>query len=120
MMANNIASRVELADALLRPDEPGRSPARPFRRVIAEAGNDVALVARHIRTPRPTVTPAELSRVTAEVLIVLGTRDDVGPATDLQAAIGRSTVVRPEGLGHHATLSDPRSHDAVRAFLERD
>jgi pimeloyl-ACP methyl ester carboxylesterase len=120
MMANNIAPRLALADSLLAPDRPGRSAARPFRRVVAEAGNDLNLVVSHMRTPRPTVTDGELAAIAADVLIVVGTADDVGPADRLQAAIASCTVIRPEGLGHHPTLSDPRTADAVRAFLGRE
>jgi pimeloyl-ACP methyl ester carboxylesterase len=120
MMANNIGPRLELADSLLAPDGPGRSAARPFRRIVAEAGNDLNLVVSHLRTPRPTVTDSELAAIAAPVLIVVGGADEVGPADRLQAMIPVCTVTRPEGLGHHATLSDPRSLEAVRAFLGQE
>ncbi|WP_236792022.1 alpha/beta fold hydrolase [Amycolatopsis sp. GM8] len=109
--------RLRLADAIEATDPPGDVHTRVFRRMIAAAGNDPAAVAAYLRAVPGPVPAAELRRITAPALVVIGDRDPAGPADRFVAALPDACGVTLRGVDHFATTSDVSCLDAVLKFL---
>lgn len=89
-----------------------------FAQYAHRPGNDpVALAAIFKRAPRVAITPAELTSVTCETLIVLGDRDFAGPADELMAALPNARLVTLRKCDHFATTEHFSAIDAVLGFL---
>jgi pimeloyl-ACP methyl ester carboxylesterase len=91
-------------------------PAQLFWRLARSAGNDPAVLARFLR--RPTHALDGLERITCPVLVVIGERDQFGPADELVAALPSARLVTLRGTDHFTTTSDYRCLDAVLGFLD--
>jgi pimeloyl-ACP methyl ester carboxylesterase len=91
-------------------------PAQLFWRLARSAGNDPAVLARFLR--RPTHALDGLDRITCPVLVVIGERDQFGPADQLVAALPSARLVTLRGTDHFTTTSDYRCLDAVLGFLD--
>jgi pimeloyl-ACP methyl ester carboxylesterase len=108
-----------LADAFDRALAEGTEPEPPaqlFWRLARSAGNDPAVLATFLR--RPTFALEGLERVTCPVLVVIGERDQFGPADALVAALPSARLVTLRGTDHFTTTSDYRCLDAVLGFLD--
>ena len=62
-------------------------------------------------------TPADLARVAAHVLVVLGDQDPAGPGDGLVAALPDARPVTLRGVDHFGTPADVRCMQAVLGFL---
>jgi pimeloyl-ACP methyl ester carboxylesterase len=108
-----------MADAFDRALADGTEPEPPaqlFWRLARSAGNDPAVLARFLR--RPTRALDGLDRITCPVLVVIGERDQFGPADELVAALPSARLVTLRGTDHFTTTSDYRCLDAVLGFLD--
>ncbi|TQM11176.1 alpha/beta fold hydrolase [Pseudonocardia kunmingensis] len=106
-----------LADMIDAREEPDDVHGRLFRRMAATAGNDPAAVAAYLRAAPGAVPPAEVERITAPTLVVVGDRDPAAPADRLAAVLPDSQSVVLRGVDHFATTGDIRCLDAVVTFL---
>lgn len=101
------------------PDAIDDPRARGFREFAEEQGNDLAALAAYQRAPRGAVGD-DLADVSAAVLVVNGSEDDVGdPRTIADAIPGAEAAVVPD-RDHLSTVGDRRYKDEVLAFLERE
>jgi pimeloyl-ACP methyl ester carboxylesterase len=91
-------------------------PAQLFWRLARSAGNDPAVLAKFLR--RPTHALDGLDRITCPVLVVIGERDQFGPADALVAALPAARLVTLRGTDHFTTTSDYRCLEAVLGFLD--
>jgi len=108
-----------MADAFDRALADGIEPEPPtqlFWRLARSAGNDPAVLAKFLR--RPTFALDGLDRITCPVLVVIGERDQFGPADELVAALPSARLVTLRGTDHFTTTSDYRCLDAVLGFLD--
>jgi len=103
-------------DAALTDGTEPEPPAQLFWRLARSAGNDPAVLARFLR--RPTHALDGLDRITCPVLVVIGERDQFGPADELVAALPSARLVTLRGTDHFTTTSDYRCLDAVLGFLD--
>ncbi len=106
-----------LAAALDASEEPEDVRARLFRRLAKSAGNDPKALSAFLRRPRLPLTDEQLSRLHCPILIVLGDRDEAGPADRLMAALPSASSVMLAGVDHFATPSDFGAIDATIKFL---
>lgn len=97
-----------------RGEDPG---LRMLARILRSAGNDRQKVAAFARAVPPPPAAEALRAIEASVLIVLGDKDDVGPADMLLANLPMARLARLPGTGHYKTPSDPRAFEAVSRFL---
>ena len=102
------------AQVLLRlaADQPGT-----FRRLADGPGNDRAALIAFLRRPQRPLTPADLARITTQVLVVLGDQDPAGPGDGLVAALPDARLVTLRGVDHFGTPADVRCMQAVLGFL---
>lgn len=107
-----------LAAALESDEEPPPGTfALIIRRLTESAGNDRHAVAAFVRARHDRVTLADLARITAPALLVLGDRDFAGPADELRAALPGAELVTLRGVDHFATPSAYACIDSVLRFL---
>jgi pimeloyl-ACP methyl ester carboxylesterase len=107
-----------LADAFAAGSEPKPGMARLFWRLAHSAGNDPAALAAFLRRPPRGLDATALGHIACPVLVVIGDRDNGGPADGLVAALPAARLVTLQGTDHFATTSDYRCMDAVLNFLE--
>lgn len=107
--------------AAMRARDPSKieDPMIQSFRVFADTtGNDLEALAACAEAPREPLTPERLAGIRNPVLVLAASHDelagDPGPLAD--AIPGAKKVVIP-GTTHHSVLADPRSQDAVFAFL---
>jgi pimeloyl-ACP methyl ester carboxylesterase len=109
-----------LAAALDADDEPPPGTfALIIRRLTQSAGNDRHAVAAFVRARHGRVMLADVARITAPTLLVLGDQDFAGPADALRAALPRAELVTLRGVDHFATPSNYGCIDAVLRFIDR-
>jgi pimeloyl-ACP methyl ester carboxylesterase len=102
--------------ALTGEPDPENVTGMVFRRLAD--GLD-ALIA-FLRRPQRPLTPADLARVAAQVLVVLGDQDPAGtltPGDGLVAALPDARLVTLRGVDHFGTPADVRCMQAVLGFL---
>jgi len=101
----------------------GRAPeddtfARMFAHYGNSPGNDLlALTAIMKRPPSEPVTEEQLSRITNEVLVVIGDADFAGPATKLADAFPNAKLTVLRNTDHFATPESFSFIDAILDFL---
>jgi pimeloyl-ACP methyl ester carboxylesterase len=88
-----------------------------FRRLADGLGNDRDALVAFLRRPQRPLTPADLARVAAQVLVVLGDQDPAGPDDGLVAALPDARLVTLRGVDHFGTPADVRCMQAVLGFL---
>ena len=108
----------DIAAGLVADDEPTADTPRIIRRLVDSAGNDRFAVARYLRSERPWVTLADVARIEAPTLVVIGDKDFAGPADQLAATLPNAEYVVLPGVDHFATPSNFRCVDTVVNFLQ--
>lgn len=111
----------ELESLAARVEDPTTDDAAVvlLQRAAASAGNDLASIAEFLRHfPGPPPRHA-LRHITGDVLLVLGERDALGPATLTAAALPNARVVILPGVDHVRTPSSPAAMTVVLDALSR-
>jgi pimeloyl-ACP methyl ester carboxylesterase len=103
--------------ALTGEPDPENVVGMVFRRLADGPGNDRAALVAFLRRPQRPLTPADLARVTAQVLVVLGDQDPACPGDGLVAALPDARLVTLRGVDHFGTPADVRCMQAVLGFL---
>ena len=106
-----------LAAALRAAEEPEDVRARLFWRLTEQAGNDRQQVADYLGRLRRHLEPELLAQVACPTLVVVGDRDEAGPAGRLVAALPAARAVTLRGVDHFATPTDLHCIEAVVGFL---
>jgi pimeloyl-ACP methyl ester carboxylesterase len=106
--------------ALTSQPDPENVTGMVFRRLADGLGNDRAALIAFLRRPQRPLTPADLARITTQVLVVLGDQDPAGtltPGDGLVAALPDARLVTLRGVDHFGTPADVRCMQAVLGFL---
>jgi pimeloyl-ACP methyl ester carboxylesterase len=106
--------------ALTSEPDPENMTGMVFRRLADGLGNDRAALIAFLRRPQRPLTPADLARITTQVLVVLGDQDPAGTLTSgdgLVAALPDARLVTLRGVDHFGTPADVRCMQAVLGFL---
>ena len=111
--AETLARAVETGS----PGDADHQAAGAFARFARSPDNDPAALAACLRRPSSPRSPAELSKVTCPVLVVLGDRDFAGPATELVASLPDARLVNMPGADHFSTPKDFRFLAGTVEFL---
>jgi pimeloyl-ACP methyl ester carboxylesterase len=90
---------------------------RLFRRLAASAGNDPRALEAFMAAPAGDLTPEVLSRITVPVLVIIGERDHLGPASQVAASLPDSRLVTLPRIDHFATTSRVEAIMAALDFL---
>jgi pimeloyl-ACP methyl ester carboxylesterase len=107
--------------ALTAEPDPENVTGMVFRRLADGLGNDRAALVAFLRRPQRPLTPADLARVRAQVLVVLGDQDPagtLGQGDGLVAALPDARLVTLRGVDHFGTPADVRCMQAVLGFLD--
>lgn len=113
-LPENIAEAMEAADAsmLVTPMQ------RMFRAFAESTKSDLKALAACIRGTRQTLTPADVTRITAPTLVSVGTKDEVaGDPHALAALMPDARALDIEGRDHNLAVGDRSHKAAVLAFL---
>ena len=103
--------------ALTSEPDPENVSGMVFRRLADGLGNDRGALVAFLRRPQRPLTPADLARVAAQVLVVLGDQDPASPGDGLVAALPDARLVTLRGVDHFGTPADVRCMQAVLGFL---
>jgi len=103
--------------ALTSEPDPENVSGMVFRRLADGLGNDRDALVAFLRRPQRPLTPADLARVAAQVLVVLGDQDPAGPGDGLVAALPDARLVTLRGVDHFGTPGDVRCMQVVLDFL---
>src|SRR5947207_2390274 len=103
--------------ALTGDPDPENVPDMVFRRLADGLGNDRDALIAFLRRPQRPLTETDLSRITIQVLVVLGDKDPAGPGDGLVAALPDARLVTLRGVDHFGTPGDVRCMQAVLDFL---
>jgi pimeloyl-ACP methyl ester carboxylesterase len=119
-MVKGLGSSAEIAEALRAPslDAVTDEQARAFRLFADQTGSDREALAACILAGRQVLTPEELKRITAPVLVVVGGEDAIaGSAEALAALMPNARAVVIPGRDHMRTVGDRKHKAAVLQFL---
>lgn len=111
---------VGIADALEAPSlswltDPTQ---RMFRAFAEQTGGDLAALAACIRGSRQTMSAEEVGRISAPVLVSVGTNDPIaGSAAGLVALMRDARALDIPGRDHNLAVGDRTHKDGVLAFL---
>ena len=111
-----------IAEALLAPSLDGvpDSPARAFRVFADQTGGDREALAACIMAARQVLSPEELGRIAAPVLVAVGTDDEIaGRPQPLAALIPGAEAFDIPGRDHMKAVGDRGHKAAVLDFLRR-
>jgi pimeloyl-ACP methyl ester carboxylesterase len=114
--------RPEESEALARAFEGSADPDDPRLRYFAALSESpdqdpAALAALVRRTSRPALGDDDLARITCPVLVVIGDRDDAGPADPLVERLPDARLVVLRNVDHFATPKAMGFLDAALDFL---
>jgi pimeloyl-ACP methyl ester carboxylesterase len=90
---------------------------RLFRRLAASAGNDPGALEAFIAAPAGELTPELLGAIAAPVLVLIGERDHLGPASQVVASLPDSRLITLPRIDHFATTSRIEAIMATLDFL---
>lgn len=91
---------------------------RLFRRLAASAGNDPRAVEAFMAAPAGELTPEVLAQIASPVLVIMGERDHLGPATKVTASLLDGRLVTLPRIDHFATTSRMDAILAALSFLD--
>ena len=121
-MVKGVGPAAPIAAALLAPsaEAVADSHARGFRTFADRTGGDREALAACIMGTRQVLTPAELARIAAPVLVAVGSEDEIGGSAEVLAGLipGAEAFVIP-GQDHMLAVGDRRHKAAVVDFLRR-
>ena len=103
--------------ALTGDPDPENVSGMVFRRLADGLGNDRDALIAFLRRPQRPLTQADLTRITGQVLVVLGDKDPAGPGDGLVAALPDARLVTLRGVDHFGTPGDVRCMQVVLDFL---
>jgi pimeloyl-ACP methyl ester carboxylesterase len=109
-----------IAEAMEAPSLDAVSGAMPrmFRRFAEMTGGDLRALAACIRGSRQSATPEQIARITAPVLVSVGTRDDIaGDAQALADLLPDGRALDIPGRDHNLAVGDKAHKAGVLAFL---
>lgn len=89
-----------------------------FAQYAHQPGNDPAALAAIMRRPRTPIAPADYSRVTCPVLVVIGDKDFAGPGEPLAEVLPNATLKVLRNVDHFATPEAFGLWDAVLDFFD--
>lgn len=98
-------------------EDPDSPVLRAVGSIAERAGNDVTSVLEWVRRSDAPPSFADLSRVTAPVLLVLGEQDFLGEPTRLLQSLPDARLVRLADTDHFATTSRDEARMVVIDFL---
>jgi len=104
--------------ALTGEPDPENVTGMVFRRLADGLGNDRDALVAFLRRPQRPLTQADLARIAARVLVVLGDQDPATPGGGLVAALPDARLVTLRGVDHFGTPGDVRCMQAVLGFLD--
>ena len=107
-----------VADAIEGETTTDHPLAQAFARFAQTPGNDPKALAACLRRPSTPMTAEQLGNVTCPVLVVLGDRDEMGPADPLLEALPDATFVALRGVDHLATPGNFGFVDAALEFVD--
>jgi pimeloyl-ACP methyl ester carboxylesterase len=112
------------SDVVVEAIRAGGAPENPaaayFARLAEHPENDREALIACLQAPMRLLTTAELGRVTAPALVVIGERDFCGPADPLVDALPDARLVVLPRTDHFSTPKDFIAMDAALKFLEED
>jgi pimeloyl-ACP methyl ester carboxylesterase len=111
-----------IAAALLAPslEDVADPAARAFRQFADQTGSNRRALAACISAGRETMSPEELGRIAAPVLVAVGSKDDIaGSPHALAAHIPGAEVFEIAGRDHMKAVGDRAHKKAVLEFLTR-
>lgn len=121
-MVKGVGPSEPIAEALLAPSAAAAPDerSRMFRLFADQTGGDREALAACIMAARQVLTPEELGRIGAPVLVAVGSDDDVGGDPQALAALiaGAEAFVIP-GRDHMKAVGDRAHKQAVLDFLNR-
>jgi pimeloyl-ACP methyl ester carboxylesterase len=115
--ASSTSERSVLVSAIRGDYEGDDNLPRQFAQYAHQPGNDPESLAAALLAERPPFTADELSRVDADVLIVIGDRDFAGPGEPLHELIAGSRLITVARCDHFALTENFTFFDAVFDFL---
>jgi pimeloyl-ACP methyl ester carboxylesterase len=107
-----------VAEAIKAGEAPENPAAGYFARLADHPENDREALIACLQAPLRLLTAAELERVTAATLVVIGERDFCGPADPLVDALPDARLVVLPRTDHFSTPKDFIAMDAALRFLE--
>jgi pimeloyl-ACP methyl ester carboxylesterase len=122
-MVRGIGGSDSIAAALLAdsPEKVSDPRARAYRIFAEQTKSDREALAACIVGSRQTLTPAEVGRISAPVLVAVGSEDEVaGSAAGLAAMIPGAETFEIPGRDHMKAVGDKRHKVAAIAFLNRE
>lgn len=121
-MVRGVGGAGPIAMALEAPsiDDITNETARMFRAFAEATGSDLRALATCVRSAREKITAESLGRITAPVLVAVGTNDEMGgSARDLAELIPGAEALEIEGRDHMKAVGDRSFKQGVVAFLEQ-
>ena len=117
---NNPEETAKAIEAVATGQEFGEADTlgRAFQQFAKNPANDPLALAACLRRNDPPLTLAELARVTATTLFVVGDRDFVGSSEPLAAAMPAARVKVLKGVDHFGTPKHFGFIDAVLGFID--
>ena len=115
--AGDPSHRATLVDAIRGQYAGDDQLPRLFAQYAHQPGNDPESLAAALLADRPPFTAAELARVDAEVLIVIGDGDFAGPGEPLQELVAGARLVTVKNCDHFALTENFTFFDSVFEFL---
>lgn len=119
-LVEGVGLPVGIADALEAPSLSGLTDPtqRMFRAFAEQTGSDLAALAACIRGSRQTMSREEVGRISAPVLVSVGTNDPIaGSAADLAALMPDARALDIPGRDHNLAVGDRTHKEGVLAFL---
>lgn len=119
-LVDGVGLPLGIADALEAPSLAAVTDptGRMFRAFAEQTGSDLAALAACIRGSRQTLSPAEVARITAPVLVAVGTKDTIaGSAQALARLLPHGQALDIPNRDHMLAVGDRVFKQGVLRFL---